>query len=88
MVWGCVHVAHVHQRALSLAASRDSGGYWGRLQWQHGEIGSASRCPRGPEVEAPTSVLLTVLALVLLWFCSGSALVLLKFSFLQVCCKM
>lgn len=71
MVWGCVHVARVHQRALGLAASRVSGGYWGRLQWQHAEISSASRCARGPEVEAPISVLLTVLALVLLWSCSN-----------------
>lgn len=66
-----MHVARVHQRALSLAASRDSGGYWGHLQWQHAEISLASRCARGPEVEASISVLLTVLALVLLWSCSN-----------------
>lgn len=32
---------------------------------------SASRCARGPEVEAPIRVLLAVLALVLLWSCSN-----------------
>lgn len=63
---GGVHAAPVHQRALSLAASQDSGGYWGHRQWQHAEKFS-SRCARGPEVEAPIRVLL----MVLFWFCSG-----------------